>query len=80
MLATGSHVVPPHELDELGYTHMPLVSQSLAPHVPVVVHFAVGAQQWPVPAAPQTPLEHCVLAEHACPVPSSGAHAVPVMQ
>jgi hypothetical protein len=80
MLLTPLHVVAPHGLDEPGYTHMPPVSQSVAPHVPPVMQFAVAEQQWPVPAAPQTPLEHCALAPHACPTPTCGAHDVPLEQ
>jgi hypothetical protein len=79
-LVTLLHVDGPHGLPKPGYTHMPLVSQSVAPHVPLVTQLAVGEQQWPVPAAPQTPLEQCALAPHACPFPSSGAHEVPFVQ
>jgi hypothetical protein len=80
MLLTPLHVEAPHDLDEPGYTHMPLVSQSVNPHAPPMMQFAVPEQQWPGPPAPHTSLKHCALAPHACPFPSCGAHDVPLVQ
>jgi hypothetical protein len=59
-----------------GYTHAPVVLQSLAPHVPPVVQAAV--QQWePVPDAPHTPLVHWSVAPQTAPGACCATHMPP---
>jgi hypothetical protein len=65
--------VDPHEVPLAGNTHAPVASQSVAPHVPPVVHDA--AQQWvPEPDGPQTPAAHWSFAEHAAPAGPFATH------
>jgi hypothetical protein len=51
-----------------GYAHAPLPSQSVAPHVPLVIQLAVDEQQCvPVPEGPQRPLLHPALLVQGAP-------------
>lgn len=63
----GGHELLPQLVVLLGKMHAPVAVQSVAPHAPPIgLHAAT--QQWvPVPAVPQTLLEHWSLAVQAAP-------------
>jgi hypothetical protein len=56
--------VMPHDVFE-GPAQLPVVSQSVAAHGPLLLQF--DEQQWPAPLTPQMPLEHCAFAVHGAP-------------
>jgi hypothetical protein len=60
-----------------GNAHVPVVVQSVAPHVPPIGLHVIAQQCVPVLDVPQTPLAHWSFAPHGAPEPPFATH-VPV--
>jgi hypothetical protein len=64
----------------LGYTHVPLLSQSVAPQgLPTPLH-ELAQQCVPTPMGPQIPLWHCELIAHGAPGPPDVVPEEPVVE